>query len=243
MAKRFTKKEAVSIAISAARLYRDNFVGKRLLFLLTDKHKRVTSLEVGFDASNFQHLMGLKSSNTNWSHLDFYNFCIDGRLKESHIEFADQGTTNQKLSVLPHVFKNASLSASMMGTYNNSHPLLYTERLVGGTKWALGFRDVSGFGDYVPDTLLEGDIRNNIREAYRIIATYVKNTDEDCFSQLVYRARKIEYERLIYPQDWGNRPVLVPEVQESTETAPEQVPEVQELAETSIEQVNSETSN
>ena len=52
MAKRHTKKEAVSIAISSARLYRDNFVGKRLLFLMTDKHKRVFSLEVGFDASN-----------------------------------------------------------------------------------------------------------------------------------------------------------------------------------------------
>ena len=75
MAKRFTKKEAVSIAISAARLYRDNFVGKRILFLLTDKHKRVSSLEVGFDASNFQHLTGLESANTNWSHL----LCPDSR--------------------------------------------------------------------------------------------------------------------------------------------------------------------
>ena len=64
MAKRHTKKEAVSIAISSARLYRDNFVGKRLLFLMTDKHRRVFSLEVGFDASNFQHLTGLSSTNT-----------------------------------------------------------------------------------------------------------------------------------------------------------------------------------
>ena len=43
MAKKHTKKEAVSIAISAARLYRDNFVGKRLLFLVTDKHKKVSA--------------------------------------------------------------------------------------------------------------------------------------------------------------------------------------------------------
>lgn len=217
MAKRHTKKEAVSIAISSARLYRDNFVGKRLLFLMTDKHKRVFSLEVGFDASNFQHLTGLSSTNTSWSHLDFYNFCIDGRLKEAQIEFADIGTTNQKLSVLPYVFKNKNLSASMMGTYNNSHPLLYTEQLVGGIKWALGFRDVSGKGDYVPDTLLEGDIRNNIHEAYRVIATYIKDADEDLFTQIVYRAKKIEYGKLIYPQDWGNRPHLEPEMNEPIE--------------------------
>ena len=206
MAKKFTKKEAVSIVISSARMYRDNLVGKRLLFLVTDKHKRVSALEVGFDASNFQHLTGLKSTTAGWSHLDFYNFCIDGRLKESHIEFASDGTTNQKLTVLPHVFQNANLSASMMGSYNHSHPLLYTEKLVGGVKWALGFRDVSGLGDYVPDTLLEGDIRDSIHETYRIIATYIKSMNEENFTCLIYKAKKIDVESLTYPADWGNRP-------------------------------------
>lgn len=59
MGKNYTKKEAVSIAISAARLYRDNFAGKHLLFVVVDKHKRISALEVGFDASNYQHLTGL----------------------------------------------------------------------------------------------------------------------------------------------------------------------------------------
>lgn len=58
--KKYTKKEAVSIVISAARLYRDNLACKRLLFIVTDKYKNVSSLEVGFDASNFHHLTGLK---------------------------------------------------------------------------------------------------------------------------------------------------------------------------------------
>ena len=81
--KKYTKKEAVSIVITAARLYRDNLAGKRLFFIVTDKHKNVSSLEVGFDASNFHHLTGLKLTNKTWSHLDFYNFCIDGRLKDN----------------------------------------------------------------------------------------------------------------------------------------------------------------
>ena len=72
MAKNYTKREAVSIAISASRLYKDNFAGKRLLFLLTDKHKHISTLEVGFDASNFQHLTGIISANKSWSSLDFY---------------------------------------------------------------------------------------------------------------------------------------------------------------------------
>ena len=94
----------------------------------------------------------------------------------------------------------------MMGSYNHSHPLLYTEKLVGGVKWALGFRDVSGLGDYVPDTLLEGDIRDSIHETYRIIATYIKNRNEENFTCLIYKAKKIDAESLTYPADWGNRP-------------------------------------
>lgn len=208
MGKKFTKKEAVSIAISAARAYRDHFVGRRILFLMTDKHRHVFSLEVGFDASNFHHLTGLTLTDRSLSHLDFYNRCISGRLKEADIGFAANGTTHQKLSVLPLVFRNPNLSASMMGTYNESHPLLYTEKLVGGVKFALGFRDVTGRGDYVPDTLLEGDIRDQVREAFRIIAAYRKDPGEEAFTQCIYKAKKIEYDRLVYPEDWGDKPHL-----------------------------------
>ena len=208
MGKKFTKKEAVSIAISSARLYKDNFAGKKLLFVATDKHKSVLSLEVGFDASNFHHLTGLVLTNKEWSHLDFYNFCVNGRLKETDIDFAKNGTTHQKLTVLPLVFKNANLSAKSMGNYNNFHPLLYTEKLVGGVKWALGFRDVTGSGDYLPDTLLEGNIQDNIRDSYRIIATYIKGADETSVSKIIYRAKNIEYDLLKYPDNWGDRPRL-----------------------------------
>lgn len=180
--------------------------GKRLLFVMTDKHKKVSSLEVGFDGSNFHHLTGLGLTNSQWSHLDFYNTCIKGRLKETDIKFAEKGTTHQKLSVLPFVFKNSNLSANMMGNYNNSHPLLYTEKLVGGVKWAIGFRDVTGSGDFVPDTLLEGDIRDNIKDSCRIIATYIKESNEQSFSTIIYQAKKIEYEQLRYPDNWGKLP-------------------------------------
>ena len=129
-------------------------------------------------------------------------------MKETDIDFAGKGTTHQKLAVLPFAFKNSNLSASMMGNYNNSHPLLYTEKLVGGVKWALGFRDVTGTGDYVPDTLLAGDIRDNIKDSYRIIATYIKCADEDAFNQIIYRAKKIEYDKLKYPDGWGSLPRL-----------------------------------
>ncbi len=211
MGKTYSKKEAVSVAITAARLYRNNFAGKRLLFVVTDKHKNLSSLEVRFDASNFHHLTGLEITNQKWSRLDFYNFCIDGRLREADIEFTANGTTHQKLSVLSSAFKNPNLSATMLGNYNHSHPLLYTEKLVGGVKWALGFRDITGKGDYIPDTLLAGDIRNQIQNSYRIIATYIKKQDDPYFQKIIYKAKKIEYAKLCYPSDWGNRPILIEE--------------------------------
>lgn len=46
MGKKYTKKEAVSIVITAARLYRDNLAGKRLLFIVTDKHKMFLHLKL-----------------------------------------------------------------------------------------------------------------------------------------------------------------------------------------------------
>lgn len=142
--------------------------------------------------------------------MDFYKACINGRLKETDIAFADNGTTNQKLQVLPYVFSNANLSASMIGMYNQSHPLLCTEQLAGGVKWAIGFRDVTGTGDYIPDTLLEGDIRGNVCIPYRIIATYMKRTNERSYTRMIYKARRIDYDRLQYPEDWGNLPRVSP---------------------------------
>ena len=78
-----------------------------------------------------------------------------------------------------------------------------------GAKWAIGFRDVRGKGDYVPDTLLEGDIRQNLRDTYRIIATYIKKAGEANFEEVIYRAKNVEYNKLIYPDDWGERPQAV----------------------------------
>ena len=129
-------------------------------------------------------------------------------MKASDIEFAANGTTHQKLWVLPEVFRRMDLSANMIGNYNGSQPLLHTEKLVGGVKWAVGFVNVGGGQRYVPNTLLEGDIRDYITDNYRIIAAYIKEIEEETFTKKVYEAKKIEYERLCYPDDWGSKPRL-----------------------------------
>ena len=56
-----SKKAALSILFTAAESYRKNLIDQSLLFLCLDKHKRVYSLEVTFDASNFKHLTGVQT--------------------------------------------------------------------------------------------------------------------------------------------------------------------------------------
>ena len=204
--RKYTKKEAVSIAIQGARLYRKNFAGRNLLFILTDKHKRITALEVEFDASNFMHLTGLRPVNKQWSSLDFYNRCLAARIKENEIEFSTDGSTHQKLAVLLNALKSPSLSASMVGDYNNSRPYLISEKMAGGVKWAIGFRKKRYASNYVPVTLLEGDIRELITTQYRVIAVYQKLIADEQYEQCVYTARRVDWDKLSYPDDWGGFP-------------------------------------
>ena len=57
----------------------------------------------------------------------------------------------------------------------------------------------------------KGDIRDLVRQTYRIVATYVKDDKEETFTRRVYQAKKIDYDRLTYPDDWGDRPRLIPD--------------------------------
>ncbi len=109
---KITKKDAIRIVVGCAEKYKDNLVDRTLLFILSDKHKNTSSLEVTFNASNFLHLTGLKIYNpaeedddkaevmdSNMlttkmiSPKEFYRRCLKHELSEEDFEFADDGTT------------------------------------------------------------------------------------------------------------------------------------------------------
>ena len=64
---------------------------------------------------------------TNINANQFFDLCVNRRLKENDFEFADDGTTQLKMQVLPKLV-NKNLSAKMIGDYNNFYPKLYTEK-------------------------------------------------------------------------------------------------------------------
>lgn len=116
-----TKKEALAIVFSCATEYKENLVGRSLLFLCQDKHKKIYCLEVTFNSSNFLHLTGFKTGKKlneenderdfddvrtmeiNPSH--FLELCLDRRLSEDDFSFAEDGTTPMKMRVLPIAVK------------------------------------------------------------------------------------------------------------------------------------------
>ena len=59
---RYTKEKALQIIIESARKYKENLLNQQLLFICSDKHNIISSLEVSFDASNFLHLTGVKTN-------------------------------------------------------------------------------------------------------------------------------------------------------------------------------------
>ena len=53
-----------------------------------------------------------------------------------------------------------------------------------------------------PNTVLEGDIRTKVKAADRIIATYRKSRGEERYSEIVFTAKKVEWEKIVLPDEY-----------------------------------------
>ena len=201
-----TKKEALAIVFAAADAYQKNLIDRSLLFLCMDKHKRTYCVEVTFDGSNFQHLTGLETDPALITPSHFFQMCLDRRLKESDFVFAENGTADWKLDVLPRVFSK-NLTANMIGMYNQSQPLLSTERIAGSVSVCLGFVRDGGVGRYIPNTVLKGDIRTLVYVPDRILVTYRKTSKETSYSEIVYAAKKIDWSAIRMPDGYSALPI------------------------------------
>ena len=172
---RYTKETAISIICNCAKKYKEELAGRCLLFVCMDKHKKISYMEVSFYASNFLHLTGVKLVKQDMSALDFFEHCISHKLSKSMFEFAEDGTTQLKLEILP-LLMCKNLSANAIGDFFSYNPKLYTEKLAGSQKACMGFVKGKETSEYhVPNTVLHTDIRNHITKPLRIIETYRKN--------------------------------------------------------------------
>lgn len=205
--KKYTKEEAIKIVTSCAEKYADELANRTLLFVCVDKKNKISCFEFAFYPWNYMHLTGLKVRRKSLAAeedaneiaaVDFYNRCLAHRLSPRDFEFADDGTTHMKLDVLEAVL-NKNLSARMIGDYNSAKPKLYTERLAGGTKACLGFLVDKMSGQYVPNTVLNEDIRKYVTNYVRVVAVYRKEVGEGQYEEVTYRAKDINWADIQYP--------------------------------------------
>lgn len=207
--KKYSKDEAASLVVNCALQYQKELVNKSLVFLCLNRSNRVIPFEVSFREKNFMHLTGLKpvkfiDSNSGQHILsapEFYNKCISKTITTSMFEFANDGTTDLKLEILPRVIcKN--LSANMIGNYDTYSPKLQTDKLVGKQSGIVGFVLDEDENKYLPNTLLNADIRDYSKSTLRIIATFRKNITDDKYQELTYKAKKVEWEKLKFPEQY-----------------------------------------
>lgn len=200
------KEEALKILFKSAQLYKENLVNNNLLFICMDKHKRTSSLTIQFATTGFLHLTGVKfNDRKSMSSGEFFDKCLKRRLSLDEFELAKDGTTEKKLQILPLLFSK-NLSATIVGDFSARTPVLVTDKLVGDVKGCIGFVYEQTTGFYAPNTVLNLDIRTYISNQLRIIATYRKKKTDSGYEEIVYAAKKIDWEKIKYPQGFEDLP-------------------------------------
>lgn len=200
------KKQVLGTIFTCVKLYDKLLNNRNLLFVCTDKHKKISAIEVSFDKSNFLHLTGCNTENSGISALDFYNRCMEQRLSINDFELERDGTAQMKMNVLP-LMMTKNLAANSIGDYTGDRPKLRTDKLVGGVKGCMGFLATGKKGRLVPNTLLEEDIRRLTKDALRIIITYRKPMSESTYSEIVYVAKKVEWDKIKFPKKYNCLPL------------------------------------
>lgn len=210
----YTKKDAVRIVVDCAQKYEQELAGKKLLLVCSDKHHKISCVELAFYKRNFLHLTGLKLRNRYVndkaekstgqdviSAEDFYAKCLARRLSPEDFDFASDGTTFMKLDVLPFIITK-NLSANMLGNYNLSRPTLYTEKLAGSMKACVGFVEDKQTGHFVPNTVLKDNIKTVVTNYVRIIAVFRKDLHDDSYHEVTYVAKGIDPADINYPPEY-----------------------------------------
>ena len=198
--RKYTKTQAVRIVTECAAKYKTQLLGKNLLFIAADKHKKTSAMEVLFEKRNFMHLTGLKINKTTLSADRFFEMCVSRRLSEKDFEMAADGTTDLKLAVLS-IMMNKNLSANSIGDYNSSGLELYTEKLAGSVKGCMGFIQDKLTKELVPNTVLNKDIRLCTRiPQMRILMTCRKPQTDVEYTEIVYMAKKVTWSQISFPE-------------------------------------------
>lgn len=120
------KKEARKIIVESSKVYKEELLGKNILFVYKEKSGKLSSVGTNFLPRNFLHLTGIKLNEDGRikSSVHFLDICVRNQLSVKDFEFAEDGTTLHKLDVLP-LGMQIHKTARMLGDYNNTGTFKY----------------------------------------------------------------------------------------------------------------------
>lgn len=184
-------KTAIKIVTEAAKQY-DVYLNDRHFMVVYQEGSEQKYVKFGFRDMNFLHLTGIK---TTLKAKQFYQVCLDHKLAEKDIVGFTKGSTQQKLSVLPHLSK-IFYNNCMIGYSIDNGVYLQADYFVGNTKAVLsvGFR----FGKTVdyPVTLYNGDVRKMISPACKVLAIFSKQYNDTEYNKCTYLSKGQQIEKL-----------------------------------------------
>ncbi|MBQ9364782.1 MAG: hypothetical protein IJT82_03310 [Schwartzia sp.] len=186
------KIEALGILSRCALEYDNELSNRNILFIYVDKRGQTNVFETTFLNSNYLHLTGIQ---TNIDSVNFYKKCLNRKLTADDIAFKEDGTTWRKLNILPR-FVCKNISANMLGRFSATGMKLYTEKVVGQVNGTFGFILDPSRNIYVPNTILEEDIRKLSNDTHRIIYTFRKNIEDMKYDEIVYVAKKLNLNKI-----------------------------------------------
>ncbi len=191
------KTEAIQVITTCAKRYHTHLVNRNLLFVF-GALQAPSYFEAVFLPRHFLHLTGVSLSAERFTgSSDFYRKCLRGRLRSDDFTMPDDGTVEMKLAVLPQLME-VYRHAKMIGDYDFTKSMLYTEKLAGNVSACLGFVQSDGY--YMPNTTLREDIRNVTRHPQmRILAIYRKAVRETVYHELCYTAKGIAPAEIAFP--------------------------------------------
>ncbi len=202
------KEQALRIVTECAERYEAELNNRNLLFICMDRHGRVSSMEVRFYPWNYLHMTGLKLSEVNsWRGKTstpaqrFYEACVARKLTTADFEIPRDGLCELKLEILPYVIYK-DLRANSVGKYNGKNPRLITEKLAGGYMACVGFVNDINTGDVVPNTLLNGNVKDFASDIKRIIAAFRKHVEDESYKEITHIAKKVDWAGITFPDPY-----------------------------------------
>ena len=177
MKKRTDRLAIVSEINSAAKLYRDNLVGKSFMYVFDSRF-----IEVAYRAENFKHLTGVDS---RLSAKNFYQLAKSGKLAASQICFSNRHPFNLCKKKIRHISQLAELTNSECFMLEEISTQSQTFKF-GSTNLKYSILLNQRNGSYIAESLRDEDCFPKSRNVYSVTHIFSRQNDEKEYRNIIY---------------------------------------------------------